>query len=100
MNARIPLSGLWLVSLLICTACSDAPRPPPPIAPAEALKEVVEVYKYIEYSKLPLPKTLGEFNQYQDSMMTAYEGIQKGDYVVVLGAGLSSSPASANQVLV
>jgi len=61
---------------------------------------MIEVYKYIDYSKLPLPKSPADFNQYQDSMLNAFERINKGDYVVVWGVGLSKSPAAANQILV
>ncbi len=96
---RAHFATLSLTALLLFTACSSAPKPPPALDAAQALKELAQVYNYIEYSKLPPPKSAADFNQYQDAMMTAYQGLQNGDYVVLFGVGLASSPPGANQVL-
>jgi hypothetical protein len=57
------------------------------------------MYRYIEYSKLPLPRKPEDFNDYVDSMPTALERIKQGEYVVAWGVGLSSAPGAGNQIL-
>jgi hypothetical protein len=96
---RVQFAALSLTALLFLAACSSAPKPPPALDAAQALKELAEVYKYLDYSKLPPPKAATDFNQYQDAMMTAYQGVQNGDYVVLFGVGLASSPPASNQIL-
>ena len=61
---------------------------------------MVDVYKYIEYSKLPLPRKPEDFNDFIDSMPNALERIKQGEYVVALGIGRSTAPGGAQQVLV
>src|SRR3954453_2683897 len=84
-----------VAGLIYLSGCAESPQPPP----AQALKELGEVYKYLDYSKFPPPKNAAEFNQYQDAMMNAYQGVQNGDYVVAYGVGWSTAPGASSQVL-
>ena len=61
---------------------------------------MVGTYRYIEYSKLPLPRKPEDFSDYVDSMPTACERIKQGDYVVAWGVGRSTAPGAADQILV
>jgi hypothetical protein len=61
---------------------------------------MVGVYRYIEYSKLPLPRKPEDFSDYVDSMPIAFERIKQGDYVVAWGVGRSTAPGAAEQILV
>jgi hypothetical protein len=88
-----------VAGLIYLSGCAESPQPPPPAEPAQALKELGEVYKYLDYSKFPPPKNAAEFNQYQDAMMNAYQGVQNGDYVVAYGVGWSTAPGASSQVL-
>jgi hypothetical protein len=85
---------------LLLAGCAGEPPPPPPPSAEEGMKELVEVYRYIEYSKLPLPRKPEDFNDYWDSMPSAFERIKQGDYVVVYGVGRSTAAGAANQILV
>jgi len=91
---------ILLACLLFFTACSGETKPPPPPSAEEALKELVRVYKYIEYSKLPLPRKPEDFSDYWDSMPTAFERIKQGEFVVAWGIGRSTAAGAAQQVLV
>jgi uncharacterized protein (DUF2236 family) len=66
----------------------------------EGLKELVGVYRYIEYSKLSVPRKPEDFSDYWDSMPTAFERIKQGDYVVAWGVARSTAAGLANQILV
>jgi hypothetical protein len=81
------------------SACAGTAQPPPPPSAEEGLREIVGIYRYIEYSKLPLPRKPDDFNDYVDSMPTALERIKQGDYVVAWGVGRSSAPGMGNQIL-
>jgi len=65
----------------------------------EGLKELVGVYRYLEYSKLPAPRKPDDFNDHVDSMPNASERIKQGDYVIAWGVGRSTAPGSATQIL-
>jgi uncharacterized protein (DUF2236 family) len=93
---RIGLVGL----LVFLSACASEPKPPPPPSAEEGLKEMVGVYRYIEYSKLPLPRKPEDFSDYWDSMPSAFERIKQGDYVVAWGVGRSTAPGAAEQILI
>ena len=89
------------LALVVVTfsACGQEPGPPPPPSAEDGLKEMVGVYRYIEYSKLPLPRKADDFNDYVDTMPTALDRIKQGEYVVVWGVGRSAAPGMAAQVL-
>jgi len=85
--------------LLLAAGCASETKPPPPSA-EEGLKEMANVYRYIEYSKLPLPRKADDFNEYIDSMPSALERIKQGEFVVAWGAGRSTAPGLGQQILV
>jgi len=89
---------LFLVPLAVW-GCSSAPKPPPPPSGADGLAELVKVYEYIEYSKLPPPGKLADFDQHWDNMPNAYSRIQSGEYVVAWGVGHSKAPGAGQQIL-
>jgi hypothetical protein len=92
--------GLLLLSwLLLLAGCAGEPPPPPPPSAEEGLKELVEVYRYIDYSKVPLPRKADDFGDYWDSLPSAYDRIKQGEFVVIWGVGRSTAPGAANQVL-
>ena len=91
--------GIWL-ALAAALGCARTPQPPPPPSGAEGLQEMVGVYKYIEYSKLPLPRKPEDFNDFVDSMPTAFQRVKDGEYVVAWGAGRSAASGAGGQVLV
>jgi len=86
--------------LLFFFGCEGAPKPPPPPSAEEGLKELVGIYKYIEYSKLPIPSKPDDFNDYIDTMPNGLARVKQGDYVVAWGVGRSAAPGAANQILV
>jgi hypothetical protein len=85
---------------LFFLGCEGTPKPPPPPSAADGLKELVDIYKYIEYSKLPLPTKPDDFNDYIDTMPNGLARIKQGDYIVAWGVGRSAAPGAANQILV
>jgi hypothetical protein len=87
-------------ALLILLGCEGTPKPPPPPSAEDGLKELVGIYKYIEYSKLPIPSKPDDFNDYIDTMPNGLARIKQGDYVVAWGVGRSAAPGAANQILV
>jgi hypothetical protein len=92
---------IWCCLVVVVLAgCQSAPQPPPPPSAEEGLKELVGVYRYIEYSKFALPRKVEDFNDYWDSMPTAFDRIKQGDYIVAWGIGRSTAPGAANQILV
>src|SRR5262245_7386164 len=91
----IPIAGVLLVA-----GCASETKPPPPPSAEDGLKEMVNVYKYIEYSKLPLPRKPEDFNEYIDSMPSALERIKQGDFVVAWGVGRSTAAGAGQQILV
>jgi hypothetical protein len=94
---------LWIVrscALLVLLGCGESAKPPPPPSAEEGLKELVSVYKYIEYSKLPLPSKPDDFNDYIDTMPNGLARVKQGDYVIAWGVGRSTAPGAANQILV
>src|SRR5262245_55878526 len=99
LPARLKIVGSC-ICVAVSVGCAGTPQPPPPPSAEEALKELVGVYKYIEYSKLPLPRKPEDFNDYVDSMPNALEKIKQGEYVVAWGVGRSTAPGAASQILV
>lgn len=98
----MPVRPLLVALTLLATipACEQEEGPPPPPSAEQGLQEMVGIYKYIEYSKFPPPRRAEDFDNYIDSMPTALERIKQGEYVVAWGAGRSSSPGAAGQILV
>src|SRR5262245_62723500 len=92
--------GIVLSGFVLVAACASKPQPPPAPSAEDGLNEMVNVYKYIEYSKLPLPRKPEDFADYWDTMPTAFERIKQGDYVVAWGVGRSAATGSAEQILV
>ena len=92
-------SALVCLIVSLSAGCESAPQPPPAPSGEEGLKELVNVYRYIEYSKLPLPKKPEDFGDHWDSMPTAFERIKQGEYIIAWGVGRSSAPGAANQIL-
>jgi hypothetical protein len=98
---RIVGQSVWgCVLFVLWTGCTSEPPPPPPPSAEEGLKELVNVYRYIEYSKLPPPRKSEDFGDYWDSMPTASDRIKQGEYIVAWGVGRSTSPGAASQILV
>ena len=64
------------------------------------MKEILEVYRYLDYAKEPAPKSAAEFEHYLAARPEIATQIRSGDYVVAFGSLLSKNPAQANQVLV
>jgi len=94
-------SGILTAPLLLQIAgCSSAPKPPPAPSAEDGLKEMANVYKYIEYSKLPSPRKPEDFTDYWDAMPTAFDRVKQGDFVVAWGVGRATTPGSAEQILV
>ncbi len=87
-------------ALLVLLGCEGAPKPPPPPSAEEGLKELVGVYRYIEYSKLPLPSKPDDFNDHIDTMPNGLARIKQGDFVVAWGVGRAVAPGAGNQILV
>jgi len=96
---RLKVFGSFLLSIF-ALGCERAPQPPPAPSAEEGLKELVGVYRYIEYSKLPLPRKVEDFSDYVDSMPNALERIKQGDYVVAWGVGRSTAASAGGQILV
>jgi hypothetical protein len=95
---QLRLLPLFLV--VFASACTSETKPPPPPSAEEGLKEMAGIYRYIEYSKLTLPRKPEDFSDYVDSMPSAFERVKRGDYVVAWGVGRSTSPGAAEQILV
>ena len=93
--------NIWCcVVVVLWAGCQSAPQAPPPPSAEEGLKELVGVYRYIEYSKFAVPRKVEDFNDYWDSMPTASDRIKQGEYIVAWGIGRSTAPGAANQILV
>jgi hypothetical protein len=91
--------SVLLLATIGVAGCAADPQPPPPPPADAALKEIVPVYKYLEYSKAPPPKRLEDLNQYIDSLPSAYYRLQSGDFELVYGVGMAVTPPAAHQVL-
>jgi len=61
---------------------------------------LVGVYRYIEYSKLPLPRKAEDFADFVDSIPSAYERIKQGEFVVSWGVGRAAAADVAKHILV
>jgi hypothetical protein len=94
------ISTLILFALTLLAACSRETPPPPPPSAEEGLKQMAEVYRYIEYSKLPLPRRPEDFADYWDTMQAAFDRVQSGEFVVAWGIGRSTAPGTGQQILV
>ena len=92
-------SSVALAGLLIVSGCASETKSLPPPSAEEGLKELVNVFRYLEYSKLPLPRKPDDFNDYIDSMPNALERIKQGEFIVAWGVGLAAAPGAAQQVL-
>lgn len=86
--------------MMLSVGCARTPQPPPPPSAEEGLKEMINVYRYIEYSKLPLPKKPEDFRDHWDSMQSSFDRVASGEYVVVWGVGRSTAPGTGEQILV
>jgi hypothetical protein len=84
---------LWLIG------CAARPTTPTPATTGDGLKELVSVYEYRDYSKLPPPRKVEELLEYVDSLPNALSRIQSGEYEVVWGVGMSKSAPSSGGVL-
>ena len=83
----------------IVGGCGQRNNTPIVASTAEGLKELVDVYKYLEYSSTPPPQRVEELNSYIDSLPNALPRIQSGDYLVVWGVGLAAAPPQSGGVL-
>jgi hypothetical protein len=88
----------WFLLLLLAAGCSENHRPAPS-SNADGLKELVDVYKYLEYSSTPPPQRVDELNSYVDSLPNALPRIQNGEYLLVWGVGLAAAPPQSGGVL-
>jgi hypothetical protein len=99
----MPASRLWFVCtcVLLCaaSACSERRPQEPPKTGEDALKELAELYHYLDYSKLAPPKRAEDLSDYWDSLQTAFDRIQNGEIVLLYGVGRSATGAAAGQVL-
>jgi len=85
----------WFIACIcLCLALSACNKQggmsagPTPLA-ENGMLELRDVYKYIRDSKLKVPKSLANLEEYEASLPVAFPKIQSGDYVVIWGAGLS-----------
>ena len=60
---------------------------------------MAEVYRYIEYSKLPLPRKPEDFTDHWDSLQAAFDRVKAGEIVVIWGVGRATGPGAGQQVL-
>jgi hypothetical protein len=84
-------TALAFCVLFICLfpGCGQR-RPPEPVRTAEdGLKELADMYRYLDYSKLPPPKKLDDLNDSFDAIPNAYHRIKSDEIVVVWGVGFS-----------
>src|SRR5436305_6143281 len=93
--------ALLMVGLILSASwgCARPPQPPPPLSAAQGLAEMPPIYKYIEYSKIPLPRRPEDFDDFIDSMPNALARLKSGEYIVAWGIGLSQAPGAADQIL-
>jgi hypothetical protein len=87
-----------LVRLWIAATCAGllisagaTPQPPPPPSGEEGLKEMisdVQVHRVLQAAAAAQPE---DFNDYVDSMPTAFYRVKDGEYVVAWGVGRSAS---------
>jgi hypothetical protein len=98
MSRILCLCGLAF-GVVVLIGCAAEPKPPPPPAAADALKELTAVYKYLDYSKAAPPRRLEDLTQFIDTLPTAYYRLQSGEFQMVYGVGMSTSPANGSQVL-
>lgn len=91
-------SLLILACLALCVfpACAQRRPPEPPRTAEDGLKELGELYKYIDYSKLAVPNRVEDLNNYWDSIQNAFDRVKNGEIVVYWGVGYSKS---GNQIL-
>src|SRR4030095_12186502 len=87
---------LCCVVLSFCSACSQRRPPEKPKTGEDGLKELAEMYRYIDYSKLPVPNRAEDLSNYWDSIQNAFDRVKNGEIVVYWGVGYSKS---GNQIL-
>ena len=86
--------------VLLVLGCGGPPPAPPPLSAEGGLKELAEMYRYLDYSQLPPPKNVDQlFNEYAESLQTALPRIQSGEYEMVWGVGFSKVAPSSSGVL-
>jgi hypothetical protein len=86
----------WLV---VIAGCGGKEVIAPPATSGDGLRDLVSVYEYLEYSKLPPPARVEDLTGYVDSLPNALGRIQSGEYEVVWGATLAKSAPAAGGVL-
>lgn len=91
---------LSAVSLLSLVSGCGAPAPTPLVSTGEdALRELAEVYKYLDYAKSPPPSRAEDLDNYLDSLHSALPRIKSGEIEVVWGARLTATPPASNGLL-
>ena len=100
---------LALTVAILVSGCGERPLPPPPSA-GDGLKQLAEVYRYRDYMKMPVARSLADLTEHWDAMADAYPRIESGEYVVHWGVGITTgasrvvayekqAPASGGAVL-
>jgi hypothetical protein len=90
--------SVWLAGAML-VGCGT-PEPKPLVATGEdGLRELAELYKYLEYSKLPPPQRVEDLDNYLDSLHSALPKIRSGEYEVLWGVGLAAAHPAAGGVL-
>jgi len=82
---------LTLCCLALSFSCACSQRRPiePPKTNEDGLKELAEMYRYIDYSKLRVPGKAEDLNDFVDSLQNALERVKSGEIVVYWGVGYS-----------
>ena len=96
MFALRPSLFLACLALTLFSACAQRRPPEPPKTSEDGLKELGEMYRYIDYSKLSPPNRVDDLNNYWDSIQNAFDRVKSGEIVVFWGVGYSKS---GNQIL-
>jgi hypothetical protein len=92
---------VWLLVVLAgaaggCGGSGAGPGNQPAPDNEQALKELGEVYKYLQYENRPAPRKAADLEEFEGSLPAALPKVRAGDIVVVWNAGYA---ASSNQVL-
>ena len=81
--------ALCILCLCFVPACSPRRPPEPPKTSEDGLKELGELYRYLDYSKLRPPSKADDLNDYWDSIQHAFDPVKNGEIVVYWGVGFS-----------
>ena len=87
------------VGAVFLAGCGRKPVAPTPASAADGLREIVEVYKYLDYSGQTPPRFVEELTGFIDTLPNALPRIQSGEYELAWGVGLSSIPLASGGVL-